>query len=177
LNINGIRSADVGDKASNVIPTEASATLDLRQVLGTDYLRQIQKVKDHIVSQGFYVIDRNPTDEERLKYAKIAKVTADRGGYNAQRTPMDLPIAKQIIAAVQGATKEKVLTFLFESVNVKSTVVINSLSSVGTTSSFLHEKFKENKIKNKTNFFMGLSEMQYCCKISKKFYFATLLHY
>jgi acetylornithine deacetylase/succinyl-diaminopimelate desuccinylase-like protein len=111
LNINGIRSADVGDKASNVIPIEASATLDLRQVLGTDYLRQIQKVKDHIVSQGFYVIDRNPTDEERLKYAKIAKVTADRGGYNAQRTPMDLPIAKQIIAAVEGATKERVLTF------------------------------------------------------------------
>jgi acetylornithine deacetylase/succinyl-diaminopimelate desuccinylase-like protein len=111
LNINGIRSADVGDKASNVIPTEASVTLDLRQVLGTDYLRQIQKVKDHIVSQGFYVIDRNPTDEERLNYAKIAKVTADRGGYNAQRTPMDLPIAKQIIAAVQGATKEKVLVF------------------------------------------------------------------
>ena len=111
LNINGIRSADVGEKASNVIPTEAAVTLDLRQVLGTDYLRQIQRVKDHVVAQGFYVIDRNPTDEERAKYSKIAKVTADRGGYNAQRTPMDLPIAKQIIAAVQGATKEKVLTF------------------------------------------------------------------
>ena len=36
LNINGIRSADVGDKARNVIPTTASATLDLRLVKGND---------------------------------------------------------------------------------------------------------------------------------------------
>ena len=34
LNINGMRSADVGDNARNVIPTVATATLDLRLVLG-----------------------------------------------------------------------------------------------------------------------------------------------
>jgi len=35
LNVNGMRSADVGEKARNVIPTSASATLDLRLVKAT----------------------------------------------------------------------------------------------------------------------------------------------
>ena len=48
LNINGIRSADVGKDARNVIPAEATATLDLRQVLGTDFRKQIQRVIGHI---------------------------------------------------------------------------------------------------------------------------------
>src|SRR6185295_17180460 len=44
LNINGIRAADVGDKARNVIPTIATATLDLRLVKGNDSKRQVEKL-------------------------------------------------------------------------------------------------------------------------------------
>jgi acetylornithine deacetylase/succinyl-diaminopimelate desuccinylase-like protein len=103
LNINGIRSADVGRDARNVIPAEATATLDLRQVLGTDYKKQIQRVIDHIQAQGFYVTANDPTDEERQRHEKIAKVTVDGGGYNAQRTPLDLPVSQAVIAAVKSA--------------------------------------------------------------------------
>lgn len=109
LNINGIRCADVGDKASNVIPTSADAALDLRQVLGTDYMKQIELVRQHIRDQGYYVIDREPTDEERLAHAKIARLTVGNGGYNAQRTPLDLPVSRQVIRAVQSATTKQVL--------------------------------------------------------------------
>lgn len=110
LNINGIRCADVGENARNVIPTEASATLDLRQVLGTDYQKQIQRIVAHTQAQGYYVIDREPTDEERLTYPKIVKITGGKGsGYNAQRTPLDLPVAQQVIRAVRGATPKQVL--------------------------------------------------------------------
>ncbi|MFN7118737.1 MAG: M20/M25/M40 family metallo-hydrolase [Saprospiraceae bacterium] len=109
LNINGIRCADVGDKASNVITTVAVATLDLRQVLGTDYLKQIDLVKAHIKAQGYYVIDREPTDAERLEHEKIAKVVQIKGGYNAQRTPLDLPISQKVIKAVQGATTQQLI--------------------------------------------------------------------
>ena len=109
LNINGIRSADVGRDARNVIPSEATATLDLRQVLGTDYQKQIQRVIDHIKGQGFYVTDKDPTDDDRQKYEKIAKVTSDEGGYNAQRTPIDLPISQSVIAAVRGASDRPIV--------------------------------------------------------------------
>ena len=109
LNINGIKCADVEDKARNVITTESKATLDLRQVLGTDYLKQCDLLRKHIMEEGFLVLDRAPTDEERLQYPKIVKFNIVNGGYNAQRTPIDLPISQQVIKAVQSATKKQLI--------------------------------------------------------------------
>ena len=108
LNINGIESSNIGTIQANVIPISATAVVDLRLVLGNDWKRQQQKVIDHIVQQGFYVTEKTPTDEERMKYAKIVQVT--RGvGNNAQRTSMDWPLAQKIVTAVQQTTKDPVL--------------------------------------------------------------------
>jgi len=109
LNINGIQSGNVGKLASNQIPTTATAVLDLRLVPGNDWQRQQQKVIDHIRKQGYHVIDHEPTDEERSKFGKIIKVIAGKDGYNAQRTSMDLPIAKNVISAVKSTTPEPVV--------------------------------------------------------------------
>ncbi|HEY0112069.1 MAG TPA: M20/M25/M40 family metallo-hydrolase [Allosphingosinicella sp.] len=95
LNVNGIRSADVGDKARNVIPTVAQATLDLRLVLGNDPTRQIDKVVRHIRAQGYEVFDREPTMEERLRFPKVAKVTREPG-YPAERTRIDHPLVRDL---------------------------------------------------------------------------------
>jgi acetylornithine deacetylase/succinyl-diaminopimelate desuccinylase-like protein len=100
LNINGIVSANVGRLASNIIPTSASATLDLRLVKGNDKDRQIAKVINYIKSKGYFVTDKEPTDQERLKYAHIAFVRAG-DGYNAQRTNMSHPVAKQVVDAIK----------------------------------------------------------------------------
>lgn len=100
LNINGINSANTGKLAANIIPVKAEATLDLRLVAGNDVERQIQKVIRHIESKGYYVIDHDPTDSERKQYGRLIKITSG-SGYNAQRTPMDLPIAQCVIKAVQ----------------------------------------------------------------------------
>ena len=108
LNINGIESSNVGTIQANVIPTSATAVIDLRLVLGNDWKRQQQKVIDHIISQGFHVTEKEPTDEERAKYAKIVQVKKGKGD-NAERTPMNLPIAQKIIAAVQQTTNNPVL--------------------------------------------------------------------
>src|SRR6266478_8139544 len=67
LNINGMSSGDVGALARNVIPTTATAVLDLRLVKGNDHARQVQRLIDHIRKQGFYVTDHDPTDAERKK--------------------------------------------------------------------------------------------------------------
>jgi len=91
------------------IPTMATAVLDLRLVLGNDWKRQQQKVIDHIRSQGFTVIDHDPTDSERLQHDKLIKVISDDFAYNAQRTSMDIPIAKKIIAAVQSTTRDQLI--------------------------------------------------------------------
>jgi acetylornithine deacetylase/succinyl-diaminopimelate desuccinylase-like protein len=100
LNINGIRSADVGELAANIIPAKAEATLDLRLVLGNSVEKQISKVIRHIQSKGFHVIDHEPADTERLQYGKLIKITHGEG-YPAQRTSFDIPIVQAVIKAVQ----------------------------------------------------------------------------
>ncbi len=101
LNINGMQSGNVGTMASNVIPTEASAVLDLRLVLGNEVNRQVQKVVDHVALQGYTVIDHEPTDAERKQFPLLAKLTKRKGGYNAQRTTMDLPLAQKVAKAIE----------------------------------------------------------------------------
>lgn len=108
LNINGIESSNIGTIQANVIPVSATAVLDLRLVLGNDWKKQQQKVIDHIISQGFYVTDKAPTDEERMKHEKIVQITRSNGS-NASRTSMDLPIAQKVVEAVQTTTKDPVL--------------------------------------------------------------------
>ena len=98
LNINGIASANVGKLASNIIPTIATVTLDLRLVKGNDVQKQVQKVINHIKKQGYEVFDREPTDEERMKFPNIATIRVG-SGYNAQRTSMDLPLAQRVVKA------------------------------------------------------------------------------
>ncbi len=100
LNINGIQSANIGNLSANIIPTEAEAALDLRLVKGNDVERQINKVIAHVKSLGYHVIDHEPTDEERTNFPLIAKISKRSHGYNAQRTPMDLPVAQRVITAV-----------------------------------------------------------------------------
>lgn len=101
LNIDGIRSADVGTAARKIIPSQATATIDMRLVLGNDHQRQFAKMVAHIRAQGYFVIDRAPTPEERLDHPLIAQVTSD-GGYNAERVPVGHPLARDIEAAIGG---------------------------------------------------------------------------
>src|SRR5438046_4456636 len=109
LNINGISSGDVGALARNVIPTTATAVLDLRLVKGNDHQRQVLRLIDHLRKQGFFVIDHDPADPERKQHALIAKVIARSGGYNAERTRTDLPISIAVIAAVQATSKDPIV--------------------------------------------------------------------
>ena len=137
LNINGIQSANVGALAGNIIPTKAEAVLDLRLVRGNDVTRQIGRVMEHIRGQGYQIIDHEPTDAERQQYPKLIKITTGHG-YNAQRTPMDLPIAQEVIAAAQTTSPDPIVLspssggslplYLFEKVlnaNVVSVPVVN----------------------------------------------------
>lgn len=105
LNINGIESAAVGKLSANVIPTKAVASIDLRLVVGNDWKRQQNKVIEHVKSQGFYVTENIPTDEERASYEKICVISRS-DGYNAQKTSLDNLIAKRIAKAVQQTTGE-----------------------------------------------------------------------
>ena len=48
LNVRGMASARVGDKASNVVPSTATASIDIRLVKGIDAATAMRRVLDHI---------------------------------------------------------------------------------------------------------------------------------
>ena len=102
LNIRGLRSAYVAGQAQNVVPDRAEASLDARLVRGEDPQKKFDQIVAFIRKQGYHVIDREPTMEERRTHALIAKVI-DEGGYRASRTPMDLPVSKKVVEVVEGA--------------------------------------------------------------------------
>ncbi len=108
LNLRGIRSGDIGKGAVNVIPAEATATFDIRLVKGLDWQTQIERVKAHLIAQGYLVLYRPPTDVERSKHAKILRLST-REGYNSVRSPLDMPIAQDLIKAVESASGPAVL--------------------------------------------------------------------
>jgi acetylornithine deacetylase/succinyl-diaminopimelate desuccinylase-like protein len=108
LNIRGMASSRTGAQASNVIPATATASIDIRLVPGMDARATTDRVVDHIRKQGFFVVDREPDADVRRSHAKVALVTV-RGGDNAVRTSMDLPIAQEVIRSVESVRGKAVL--------------------------------------------------------------------
>lgn len=130
LNINGFASGDVGALARNVIPTTATAVLDLRLVKGNDHKRQTQRLIEHIRKQGYHVLERDPTDAERAQYPLLARVNARAGGYNAERTRMDLPISKAVIEAVQSTSTEKIVLLPTSGGSLPLSIITERLKTV-----------------------------------------------
>ena len=100
LNIRGLASGHVGEAATNVVPSTATASIDLRLVKGLMHDRQAERIIDHIRAQGYFVTSAEPTPEERQAHPRIARVVVEPGGYDAVRTPLDLPVVRPIIAAL-----------------------------------------------------------------------------
>ena len=90
LNIRGLGSGWVGDKARTIVPSSATAELDLRLVPETDGLRLKKLVKDHIRAQGYHITDTEPNTEMRMQFDKIAMIT-ERGVTDAFRTDLMNP--------------------------------------------------------------------------------------
>ena len=130
LNINGFASGDVGNLARNVIPTTATAVLDLRLVKGNDHNRQTQRLIEHIRKQGYYVTDREPTDAERAQHPLLARVNVRAGGYNAERTKMDLPLSKSVIDAVQSTSPDKVVLLPTSGGSLPLSIITERLQTV-----------------------------------------------
>ena len=95
LNVRHIETSWKGPGLKTVIPEYVTAHLDVRLVMETDGAKQIEKIKRHMKKEGFLVLDRDPTDEERLSNAKIAKFIGGPG-VNAFRTDVNAPIGKKL---------------------------------------------------------------------------------
>jgi len=103
LNIRGIQSAHVGAGAANVIPSTATVSIDIRLVKGISKDQAVARLKRHIEKQGFFVSEKEPDEAMRKTHLKVAWMQVRRSGYDAVRTPMDLPIAQTVIRNIENA--------------------------------------------------------------------------
>lgn len=99
LNIRGLVSAWIGKQTRTIVPDKATAQVGIRLVPETDGDRLLELLRQHIKDQGFYLIDREPTEEERLKYEKIATFSGKKS-VNAFRTEVDSPTGKWLRGAL-----------------------------------------------------------------------------
>ncbi|WP_340157312.1 M20/M25/M40 family metallo-hydrolase [uncultured Maribacter sp.] len=106
LNIRGLGSGWVGEKARTIVPATATAELDLRLVPESDGTKLKNLVKEHIKNQGFHVMSTEPTLEDRLKFDKI--VTIKEGSVtDAFRTDLNNPFGNNIVKTMESKFGEK----------------------------------------------------------------------
>src|SRR5215468_10064682 len=74
LNVRGIRSGNVGELATNIVPDKAEASLDARLVKGEEPRKKFEQIASFIRKQGFHVVDHEPTTEDRRAHPGVAKV-------------------------------------------------------------------------------------------------------
>ena len=88
LNIRGMSSGWVGKEVRTIIPATATAEIDIRLVKESDPMVLVGLVRAHIESLGYYVIDHEPTDAERLERPNLVTFTYNFS-YAAYRSEMD----------------------------------------------------------------------------------------
>ena len=105
FNIRGLSAAAVGSDVRNVVPADATASIDIRLAAGDVPDRMLERVEAHLVANGYHVLDREPTTEERREYRRLARMTR-ASGYRAARIPMDSPLAETLLGVCEIASGE-----------------------------------------------------------------------
>jgi acetylornithine deacetylase/succinyl-diaminopimelate desuccinylase-like protein len=102
LTIRGLHSGFVGAEGNTIIPHRATVAIDIRMVKNQRWEKVYRRMVEHMRSQGFTVLesaDEPLPDHLRGRAIRIV----DKGGYDPAKTSLDLPISREIIAAVEGA--------------------------------------------------------------------------
>ena len=88
INIRGLSSGWVGNESRTIVPATAIAEIDIRLVKESDPDYLVGLVRKHIEELGYYVIDREPTEDERQQQSGIVTFTSDFS-YSAYRSGFD----------------------------------------------------------------------------------------
>ena len=126
LNIRGLGSGWVGEKARTIVPESATAEIDMRLVPESDGNRLKGLVKKHIQNQGFFVTDKIPTKEERMAHDKIITIT-EGSVTNAFRTDLDNPYGEFLVKTLNDKFGEDVVQIRIMGGTVPIAPFINEL--------------------------------------------------
>lgn len=102
LNIRGLQSGFIGEQAQTIIPSRATVAFDVRLVKNQRLETVYRRIMEHIRGQGFAVLespDEPLPDDLRGRAIRVV----EKGGYDPAKTPVDLPVSRLVIQAVERA--------------------------------------------------------------------------
>ena len=132
LNIRGMQSGWINDKVRTIIPAWARAEIDVRLVLESDPERLIQLIRKHVEGQGYYVVTREPTPEERILHPKVATFTYEVS-YQSFRTNFDTKVGKWLRKALVRAFEEEPIRVRMSGGSIPISPFVNTLEIPAVT--------------------------------------------
>ena len=102
LNIRGLASGFTGKQTNTIIPHRATVSIDVRMVKNQRLEKVYRRIIDHIRAQGFAVIEGADAPLPDALRGRAIRVV-EKGGYDPAKTALDLPICREVIAAVERA--------------------------------------------------------------------------
>ncbi len=105
LGILGLEAAWVGKEARTIIPATAIAEMNIRLVKETNGEHMVKLLKDHIINQGYYLVEEKPTEEERMTQDKIVRFNSEIS-YGAFRTDFNTKIGAWLRKGMHNAFGE-----------------------------------------------------------------------
>ena len=132
LNIRGMQSGWINEKVRTIIPGWARAEIDVRLVLESNPNRLIDLIKKHVTNQGYHVLDREPTKEERLTHAKIATMPHEISKQSF-RTDLDSEVGLWLTSALKNAFGEDPIRIRMSGGSIPISPFVNTLNIPAVT--------------------------------------------
>jgi acetylornithine deacetylase/succinyl-diaminopimelate desuccinylase-like protein len=103
LNLRGFDAGHVGAKASNAIPSSATASIDFRLVPAQTPEGVQHRVESFLTAQGWFIVHDTPDAATLLAHSRVVKMQWG-AGYPAARTPLDSPFSTRVIHVIAEGT-------------------------------------------------------------------------
>jgi acetylornithine deacetylase/succinyl-diaminopimelate desuccinylase-like protein len=132
LNIRGMQSGWIDENVRTIIPGWARAEIDVRLVIESDPERLINLIQKHIEDEGYYVIDKIPSKEERLNNEKVASFTYEIS-YQAFRTDFDSEVGIWLRKAIKTAFDEDPIMIRMSGGSIPISPFVNTLGIPAVT--------------------------------------------
>jgi len=107
LNVRGIQSGRVGARATNSIPTEATASLDFRLVPDQTPESVRVLVERHIGGLGYTIVRSAPDSATRMAHADLVRIEWGPG-YPPARTALDVPLSREVTGLLAAIGRDPV---------------------------------------------------------------------
>lgn len=103
FNVRGIRGGATGASAANAVPSEATASVDLRLVPDLTPARAESLVVAHLRGLGYHVVRTVPDAATRRAHRRLVRLAWEGSGYPSYRTPLDAPVGRAVLRVLADA--------------------------------------------------------------------------